>query len=61
MGLMNEYFAWKNSSSGHTCDTRLLDIYEVWLEHALRRFEALRTNLDYPTVWKLIKDEKLTD
>lgn len=54
---MNDYFACKNSASGYTCDTRLLDIYEMWLEHALRRFKAFRTNLDYPTVWKLIHEE----
>ena len=38
-----------------TCDTRLLNVYEVWLEHALRSFEALGANLDCPAIWELEK------
>ena len=38
-----------------TCNTRLLDVYKVRLEHAFGSLEAFRSNFYCPTIWKLIK------
>ena len=41
----------------HLCDARLFEIYEMRLEHALGRLEALGANLDNSAVRKLDRGE----
>ena len=37
----------------HTCYAGLLDVDEVWLEHALGGFESFGSNFDYASVGEL--------
>ena len=37
----------------HTCYAGLLDVDEVWLEHALRRRKSFLSNFNSPPIWQL--------
>ena len=37
----------------HLCDTRLLDVYQVRLEHAFWRLEPLGSDFDYTAIGEL--------